>query len=174
MFWNKLAWKAGFLYKGAGAEYKSMVGVPLGLSYRTGSLTFSEALEYSARHAAYDSVRRTIGGNLDGLGRDLLADLLLILFRRSELFIGLTPGYYMGDRLFADGTPGSRFHLSVDAGVVLSIPSGGWPSTSLRAITIFSRRNLTANGSLSGITFPSRSAWPVFFNLMIVGYFRYP
>ena len=23
MFWNKLAWKAGFLYKGAGAEYKS-------------------------------------------------------------------------------------------------------------------------------------------------------
>ena len=122
MFWNKLAWKAGFLYKGAGAEYKSMVGVPLGLSYRTGSLTLSEALEYSTRQAAYDSVRRTIDGNLDGLGRDLLADLLLILFRRSELFIGLTPGYYMGDRLFADETPGSRFHLSVDAGVVLSIP----------------------------------------------------
>ena len=122
MFWNRLSWKAGFQYKDAGADYASMVGIPLGLSYRTGTLTFSEALEYSARNAAYDSVRRTVGGNLDGLGRDLLADLLLILFRRSELFIGLTPGYYMGDRLFADGTPGSRFHLSVDAGVVLSIP----------------------------------------------------
>jgi len=70
--------------------------VPIGLSWRTGTLSFEDAAAFAVSGAIYDTVWDSLSGNTGRIGDDLFANLLLVLLRRMEFFVGLTPGFYLG------------------------------------------------------------------------------
>ena len=123
LFWHRFGWKAGFLVApDSPAIFSSLVGFPLALSFRTSTLTMEQSLSLAAHRTAYDTVWHGLHGSFGaGLGTDILANILMALVRRSELFLGFTPGFNLGGDPDRDN-PSSRFALTADVGAVLSIP----------------------------------------------------
>ena len=112
-FLGPLEWKAGgrLLFDGIG--YQRHVEMPLAVAYRTGTTSFQEAVV----DVAIDATERLIWGEKPW------ASLLYLLFRRTEFFIGITPGLYMGDPSESlEIEPLSRFSLTGDLGLCWSIP----------------------------------------------------
>lgn len=120
-FWGPLAWRAGVLTAGDGLGFDGYAGMPLSLSYCPGTVSFGERLIYAAEASIFDVIMDAITGNTDRIGEDILANFIMVLFRRTEFYAGLTPGFYYGPRAL-DNPDGNRFSLTADAGVVLSIP----------------------------------------------------
>ena len=123
MFWNRFVWRAGAQYASDACGFKSMVGLPIGIGYRTGTLTFEEAVGLAVGEAVSDVVMDGLTGREDKISDDLFADLLLILFRRIEFYVGLTPAYYAGPASTADNVMTyKRFALTGDVGAVFTVP----------------------------------------------------
>lgn len=122
-FWGPLAWRTGVLATGEGLGYQGYAGVPLSLSYCPGTMSLQDRLTWAAEASIIDLIVDCITGNTDQIGADLFGNLLFVLFSRTEFFVGVTPGYWIGRKAdFNLGHP--RFSLTADAGMVLSIPLG--------------------------------------------------
>lgn len=122
-FWGPLAVRSGLQVAGSGLGYEAYAGVPLSLSYCPGSIPLRDRLIWAAEESIIDIIIDVISGNTDKIGEDVLANLIAVLFARTEFFVGVTPGYWLGQKAdFNYGHP--RFSLTADAGMVLSIPLG--------------------------------------------------
>ena len=122
-FWGPLAYRTGVLAMGSGLGYDGYVGVPLSLSYCPGTTSLRERLIWAAEESIVDIIIDVITGDTDRIGEDIAANLIYVLFARTEFFVGLTPGYWLGQKEFFNyGHP--RFSMTADAGMVLSIPLG--------------------------------------------------
>ncbi|MBR1570687.1 MAG: hypothetical protein IJ651_08160 [Bacteroidales bacterium] len=105
-FYGRLAFRTGVQLVGEGGA-----GIPLALVWRPGTVSMGTSLVNAAEMAVYDVVRGGYYGDMSGVGRNILYDFLLALFRRSEYFLGLTPAWY-----------GGKPAVTGDVGLVLSIP----------------------------------------------------
>lgn len=115
MFWQHLAYRVGAQFSPDLPGYGSLIGLPAALVYRPGTMSMQESLIYAAERSIYDAAWSGIyWGSLDGVGGSVLLNFLTALFRRTEYFVGLTPAYLGGN----------RFLLTLDAGLVLTIPIG--------------------------------------------------
>ena len=122
-FWGPFAYRTGILAMGNGLGYDGYVGVPLSLSYCPGTTSLRDRLIWAAEESIVDLIIDVITGNTDKIGEDIAANLIAVLFARTEFFVGVTPGYWLGEKAsFNYGHP--RFSLTADAGMVLSIPLG--------------------------------------------------
>lgn len=122
-FWGPLAYRTGVLAIGSGLAYDGYLGVPLSLSYCPGTTSLRDRLIWAAEESIVDIIIDVITGNTDKIGEDIAANLIAVLFARTEFFVGVTPGYWLGQKSdFNYGHP--RFSLTADAGMVLSIPLG--------------------------------------------------
>ena len=122
-FWGPFAYRTGVLAMGNGLGYQGYVGVPLSLSYCPGTTSLRDRLIWAAEESIVDLIIDVITGNTDKIGEDIAANLIAILFARTEFFVGVTPGYWIGEKAsFNYGHP--RLSLTADAGMVLSIPLG--------------------------------------------------
>ena len=123
LFWRRLAWKTGAVYVPTPGGYDDLVGVPIGLAFRSYTMPVENALGYAVGESVYDAVNDSVWGRSDQIGGHILANFLLALFRRSEFFIGVTPGYYIGAPAAADNVETfNRFALTGDLGFSLAIP----------------------------------------------------
>jgi len=122
-FWRHFTWKAGALAVPNPGGFRFLAGAPLALSYRTGTVSYEDAAAYALGASVSDAVYESIWGDPDNIFGDILFNLFTALFRRSEFFIGVTPGYYFGRELPTDlyQTYG-RFSVTGDLGMVLTIP----------------------------------------------------
>ena len=114
-FWGPLAYKLGgqlILGREDMDGFNYMFGVPVALAYRPGSRSFASSVSSAAGMSIFDAVWYGMVGRPENIGRSILLNFVMALFRRSEYFVGLTPGYY----------PGGHFVLTADAGLTLSIP----------------------------------------------------
>ena len=122
-FWGPLAYRTGVLAIGDGLAYDGYLGVPLSLSYCPGTTSLRDRLIWAAEESIVDIIIDVITGDTDKIGQDIAANLIYVLFARTEFFVGVTPGYWLGQKSdFNYGHP--RFSLTADAGMVLSIPLG--------------------------------------------------
>ena len=115
----------------AGGTY---LGLPVSIVYRTGTVNFSSSMASAGRMAAYQVVRDGYYGRFDRMGDDILTSLLYALFRRTEFYAGITPGFIAGGTDPVEIIPGGTvtryegvyleraFSLSLDFGAVISIP----------------------------------------------------
>jgi len=146
-FWNRVVWRAGAQFASDACGYENLVGVPIGIGYRTGTLTFEEAATYAATGAVVDVVWDGLSGHPEQIGEDILANLLLLLFRRCEFYVGLTPGYYLGPASTDEAVdPLRRFSLTGDIGAVLSIPIWRFTVNLTPAYHYAFTKNYTYNG----------------------------
>lgn len=123
LFWRRLAWKTGAVYVPNPGGYEHLAGVPVGIALRSFTVPVEDALGYAVGESVYDAVSDSVWGRTDMIGGHILSNFLLALFRRSEFFIGLTPGYYMGAPAVADNVETfNRFALTGDLGFSLAIP----------------------------------------------------
>lgn len=123
LFWDHFAFRAGAMAINNPGGFQWLAGVPVGISYRPGTVSFKDALAYSLQETVFDTVWYGLSGQSDLIGHDLLANLLLLLFRRMDFFVGITPGVYLGERSQdANVSTYGRFSLFGDAGAVFSIP----------------------------------------------------
>ena len=122
-FWRHLAWKAGVVSVPYPGGFEWLAGAPIAISYRTGTVSYEDAIGYALGSSISDVVYENIWGNPDNLWGDILFNIFMSLFRRSEFFIGVTPGLYLGERTQSElvQTYG-RFAVTGDLGLVLSIP----------------------------------------------------
>lgn len=112
-FFGHLAWEAGAQYRLSAVGFQSHIGFPLSIAYKTGTVSFDQAVAYGAGAVVSDII----------WGRDILSSIIHALFRRSEFFIGITPGLYTGEKTISDDIEtNGRFSLTGDFGMVLSIP----------------------------------------------------
>ena len=122
-FFGRLAYRAGLQYAHEAAGYGFLAAAPVGIAFRPGTISMGQSLTRAAEMSVYDVVRDGYYGRTDRMGSDILANLLLALFRRTEYFITLSPGMFGGDFLdSSEYLPGNRFSLTADAGFVLCIP----------------------------------------------------
>lgn len=120
-FWGPFAWRGGLLAAGDGLGYDGYAGIPLSLSYCPGTMSFRDRLILAAEESIFDIIMDVITGDTDRIGEDILINLVAVLFRRTEFFAGVTPGWWYGPK--ADYNLGHpRFSTTLDAGMVLSIP----------------------------------------------------
>ena len=112
-FWSRLAYRVGIEYAPATDTYKALYAVPIGLSYRP----YSEPLGRQMTRAAGNSILDVIGDSASGrsneIGSDVLANLVVALFRRTEYFAGITPSYFSDGELFATADLGLSFTLPI-------------------------------------------------------------
>jgi len=121
LFYKRLAWRAGgqFVLNPDGYEY--MLGVPLAIMYRSETATTGQALD-NALTVSYDPDPYYYYER-DNLAGSILLSALAFLFRRIDVYAGVTPGYYLGPAsVEPELRPYGRFFLSADAGLSLSIP----------------------------------------------------
>lgn len=111
LFWKHFAYRAGLMAAPDMGGFGPLAGIPLGISWKTGTVSFEDAASYALTGAINNAVWDGLSGHSDEIGSDMLTNLLFLLFRRWEFFVGVTPAYYAGN-----------FALLGDAGVTLSIP----------------------------------------------------
>lgn len=121
-FWGPMAYKAGVQAQFPGFDYQYHLGVPLALAYRPGIQSMESSLLTAAEMSIYDTVRNGYYGTTDRIGEDILTDFILAFFRRSEYYVGLTPGVYSGAFSGFPEDEYGQFTLTLDVGFVLSIP----------------------------------------------------
>lgn len=122
-FWRHFSYRTGAMAVPRPGGFELLAGIPLGLSFSTGTASFEDAASYALHQSIYDVVAGTIWGDYGGISHNLVENLLLLLFRRFDFFVGITPGYYFGKPSTASNiTIHNRYSLWVDAGMTLSIP----------------------------------------------------
>ena len=112
-------WRGGVQYAPLAASTGNGFGFPLAVVYRSSTGSYDGRLQRAFDDSVEDITRDTSVYGKEGYGRDrmskdVVANLLSIFLRRTELFAGLTPGCLWGDK--------SEFALSANAGITLSIP----------------------------------------------------
>ncbi len=123
LFRRHFAFRTGIMAAPEPGGYEYLAGIPLGISYKTGTVSFEDAAAYALTGAVSDAVWDGLFGYGDQIWNDLIANLFFFLFRRWEFYIGVTPGLYLGaPSRNEDVSTYSRFSLWADAGAVLSIP----------------------------------------------------
>lgn len=123
LFRRHFAFRTGIMAAPEPGGYEYLAGIPLGISYKTGTVSFEDAAAYALTGAVSDAVWDGLFGYGDQIWNDLIANLFFFLFRRWEFYIGLTPGLYLGAPSRNEGVSTfGRFSLWADAGAVLSIP----------------------------------------------------
>ena len=113
-FIGRFAYRIGFQYAAGTDEagISSMTGIPVAIAYRPGTMSVASSLANAAGLSVYDVVRDGYYGETDRIGSDILTNFVMSLFRKSEYYIGVTPGFY----------PERKFMLTADAGFSLAIP----------------------------------------------------
>lgn len=123
LFWRHFAFRTGIMAAPEPGGYEYLAGIPLGISYKTGTVSFEDAAAYALNGAINDAVWDGLFGRGDQIWNDLIGNLFFLLFRRWEFYIGVTPGMYLGAPSRNEGVDTfGRFSLWADAGAVLSIP----------------------------------------------------
>lgn len=121
--WGPIAWRAGVQFATSDIDNGHFLGLPLGIAYCPGTRTLAESLVNAAEASIVDVVVDGISGNSDRIWEDILVNFAIALFRRTEYYVGITPGWYGGPRDMELGyRDGSRFSTTLDAGIVLSLP----------------------------------------------------
>lgn len=119
LFWHRLAWQKGVRYVPRANGYEQFIGFPLGLAFRTATASFQESMADAMDDIIYDGSWSLFWGD----SSFFLWEIIMAFVRRAEPYIGLTPGYYVGNpSRQSDITPLARFSLTADAGMVMSIP----------------------------------------------------
>lgn len=122
-FWRSLAVKVGVQGQQS-STYKAIAGLPVGIAYRPGVRSWDESIGRGVENAVANGLFEASAGQTQMMTDNLLWDLALILFRRTEFYAGFTPGYCFGP--YNPNAPGdlqgNRFWLTGDLGVVFSIP----------------------------------------------------
>ena len=119
LFWHRLAWQRAIMYVPKANGYEQFIGLPTGLAFRSATVPFRESMADAVDDLLFDASWDLFWGD-SGF---FIWDIIMAFVRRAEPYIGLTPGYYVGERsLSSDFTPLRRFSLTADAGVVMSIP----------------------------------------------------
>lgn len=130
-FFGGLAFRTGVQYMDDIFGYNYNIGVPLALSYRPGTRSLASSLAGAVEMSVMDVMYDGLYGFSGDIWSDIVWDLALSLFRRTEYFVGVTPGVYGGtyrretaDGMYYDpeGPDASSFSLTADAGMVLCIP----------------------------------------------------
>lgn len=122
-FWKRFSFRGGAMAVPGPGGFQFFAGAPLGVSFSTGTATFEEAAAYALQESIFDVVISASWGNYGSLSHNLLENLLFLLFRRLDFFVGVTPGYYFGEPVNASNvTTYGRFSLWADAGMSLCIP----------------------------------------------------
>lgn len=114
LFWKKLAVRGGLMVSPGAGGYSFLAGFPIALNYCPGTLGLEDALATAAGLSIADTVFDVLTGQPEAIGEDIAGNLLLVLFRRAEFFVGMTPGYFAG--------ASSPLSLTADAGFILGIP----------------------------------------------------
>lgn len=123
LFRRHFAFRTGIMAAPEPGGYEYLAGIPLGISYKTGTVSFEDAAAYALTGAVSDAVWDGLFGYGDQIWNDLIANLFFFLFRRWEFYIGVTPGLYLGATSMNEGVSTfGRFSLWADARAVLSIP----------------------------------------------------
>lgn len=123
LFWGNFAYRVGGQFSPGMSGYNCFIGAPVAVVFRPGTRSLRESLEHAAGASIYGAARTGVyQGNLEGVGRSILATFIAALFRRTEYFVGLTPAYLGIDRNEVTDLPRSSFMLTADAGIVFSIP----------------------------------------------------
>lgn len=120
-FWRNIAWKAG-VQVSEFYSYKYGAGLPLGLAWRPGVRSWEDSIAFGVEHTVSNVVLDGSAGQTDRLKEDLITGLIGVLFRRTEFFVGITPGYCFGPYAFADSEDPRRFYLFGDVGMIVSVP----------------------------------------------------
>lgn len=121
-FWGPMAYKAGVQGMFPGFDYGMQVGLPLALAYRPGIRSLGNSLITAAEMSINDTILNGYYGTTDRIGSDILIDFIMALFRRSEYYVGLTPGLYSGTFNGLEADEYGQFSLTLDVGLVLSLP----------------------------------------------------
>ena len=141
LFWRRFAYRAGVQAAMGIPQFDFYAGVPLSLAYKPWTESLGYRLLDAATFTVADVVADGIACRTENMLTDALANFVAALFRRSEYFIGVTPGMYFGagaDNV--DGTTdpttsadpstpigpsvttGTNFSCTADAGFVLGVP----------------------------------------------------
>jgi opacity protein-like surface antigen len=118
---GRWGWRTGMQYAQLNAPVDHYVGLPFSAVYRFTTSSFDGRLR-KAWNDSLDDLSWDGGGDVpdyekDRMRNDVVSHFFSVLFRRTELYAGLTPGYLLGDI-------SHRFTCAADAGVTLSIPVG--------------------------------------------------
>lgn len=133
-------WRVGLMYQTENTSVQDGIGLPVAAVLRSGTESWGETMARGAESAASQLVHDAWMDYdvKESFGRGI-GVFLLSIFRRAEVFAGVTPGYVFGDGSIGrrlegysmDGTRyesdegillNQRFMLTADAGFNLSIP----------------------------------------------------
>ena len=133
-------WRAGLMYQTENTSVQDGIGLPVAAVFRSGTASFGETMARGAESAASQLVHDAWMDYdaKESFGRGI-GVFLLSMFRRAEIFAGVTPGYMLGHSTIYRQTEGysmdgtryesdkgillnRRFMLTADAGFNLSIP----------------------------------------------------
>lgn len=121
-FWRSIAFKVGVQGQQSNT-YKAIAGLPVGIAYRPGVRSWDESIGRGVENAVANGLFEATAGQTSMMTESLVWSLAQVLFRRTEFFAGVTPGYCFGpynpDSQLEEG---GRFWLTADLGVVFSIP----------------------------------------------------
>lgn len=121
-FWGPMAYKAGVQGMFPGFDYGTHLSLPLAVAYRPGIRSIGNSLITAAEMSISDTVLNGYYGTTDRIGTDILTNFIMALFRRSEYYVGLTPGLYSGTFNGLPADEYGQFSLTLDVGLVLSLP----------------------------------------------------
>ena len=92
----------GVQYMPSNIQIDQFVTFPMAFSLRTGMRQGNESLAYGAVAAV--SVLDSFVWDSDNIFAEMMAAFLLALINRAEVYVGLTPGYIVGDSSINQGT----------------------------------------------------------------------
>ena len=108
-----LGWRAGLLYMSENMDISGHIGFPLAFAYRSGLRNTS--LLGAGMNVAGGAIYDGIYGRTP-TRESMLIDFLAGLFSRSELAVGITPGFITGNASPESEIEfGSRFFVTIDA-----------------------------------------------------------
>lgn len=118
---GRWGWRTGLQYAQLDAPVNQYVGLPFSAVYRFTTSSFDGRIR-KAWNDSMDDLTWNGNGDVpdyekDRMRNDVVSNWFSVLFRRTELYAGLTPGYLLGDI-------SHPFTCAADAGVTLSIPVG--------------------------------------------------
>ena len=130
--------RLGGVYLPKSMGIQSAVGVPIAL--------VMHKAPRSGYYGGYGSGGYISGGNL---AVDVAGTFFDALFQRSDIFMGVTPGYFLGDSVVEGEAVKNRFFATVDAGATLAIPLGRFSITVTPAAHFYLTDNFEPTQGLS-------------------------
>lgn len=112
-------WRGGVQYAPLNTSAMNYAGLPLAVVFRSSTASFDGRLQNAFDDSLEDASRNASVYQGDAYGKertekDVVANMLSVFLRRTEIFAGMTPGCVWGE--------GNQFSLTADAGITLSIP----------------------------------------------------